>query len=260
MKTIVNIILALFLMVVAVIKSYNTEGFDSTSTVTITSATISDYIYRVYRVDVNALQNLADIAVYLQTDGITYPGNFTISDQLNVAGNTIMGTLTSGAITSPTITDLYAKITALETGCTALENNLSALTNKTSALSNDGTSAAFSGNLSVSGATTFNVTIFNNSVTFNSGTINFMTGDVRFDSGPPFFREVDGDRNQWYKVTGPANGRDKGISATQYNANFVYFDWRDVGCCISHTFYTGNETANKVLDVLTYNIPSWFGF
>ena len=230
MRTIVSIILALFLMVVAVNPTYNRESFESAPVVTITSANVADYIYKIYRADVKAIQNLADIAAQLQAGGITCPGTFSVSNQLNVSGNTaIGGTLNSAAITSPTITDLWNKIAALQSRYDSLETRANNLANKTSALSADGANAAFSGTLSASGTTTLNVTTINNNATFNRGTVIFMPGDVRFDSGSPFFREVDGDRSQWYKVIGPCTNRGEGISVNQYNANFVYINWRK-GC------------------------------
>jgi cytoskeletal protein CcmA (bactofilin family) len=87
MKLIVSIILSLFLIVVALNKNYSfKEGFASTSPIQITSANIADYIYDVYKADVKALQNLADVAIKLQDGGITVPGTMTVSNQLNVGG------------------------------------------------------------------------------------------------------------------------------------------------------------------------------
>jgi cytoskeletal protein CcmA (bactofilin family) len=87
MKLIVSIILSLFLIVVALNKNYSfKEGFASTSPIPITSANIADYIYNVYKADVKAIQNLADVAIKLQEGGITVPGTMTVSNQLNVGG------------------------------------------------------------------------------------------------------------------------------------------------------------------------------
>jgi len=60
-----------------------TEHFTDDNT-PITAANISDYIYKVYKADVKAIQNLADIAIKLQAGGITVPGSMTVSNQLNV--------------------------------------------------------------------------------------------------------------------------------------------------------------------------------
>jgi hypothetical protein len=79
-----NIIIALFLIVVAISQSNNNEGFNSVSVVTLTSANVADYIYRQYQEDVKAIQKLADFAMQLQAGGITCPGNFAISGKTNI--------------------------------------------------------------------------------------------------------------------------------------------------------------------------------
>jgi len=126
-----------------------TEHFTDDNT-PITSANISDYIYKVYKADVKAIQNLADIAIKLQAGGITVPGSMTIHNKLattilDVSGETVLnttlvvkgnstigGSLSTGATTitgsatitgdatitgnikSPTIDELNKQIKALQ--------------------------------------------------------------------------------------------------------------------------------------------------
>ena len=87
MYKILFIIIALFLIMLAVSKCKFTEGFANTP-VAITSDNVADYIYTVYKADVKAIQNLADIAMKLQAGGITVPGSMTILNQLNVTNDT----------------------------------------------------------------------------------------------------------------------------------------------------------------------------
>jgi len=104
------VVIALFVIVGRImISNCNTvEGFTDDNT-PITAANISDYIYKVYKADVKAIQNLADIAIKLQAGGITVPGNMTVSNQLNVMNATLLNntlkvtgvtTLDSGLIVS----------------------------------------------------------------------------------------------------------------------------------------------------------------
>ncbi len=79
------VILALFLIMLAISKCKFTESFANTP-VAITSDNVADYIYTVYKADVKAIQNLADIAMKLQAGGITVPGTMTIKNTLNVEG------------------------------------------------------------------------------------------------------------------------------------------------------------------------------
>ena len=132
MKLIVSIILSLFLIVVALNKNYSfKEGFASTSPIPITSANIADYIYNVYKADVKAIQNLADVAMKLQEGGITVPVTMTVSNQLNVGGiaeitgaTKLKSTLdVTGDITGKTIKELQDKITALEEKITKTLND-----------------------------------------------------------------------------------------------------------------------------------------
>jgi len=130
-----------------VICNCNTvEGFTDDNT-SIIAANISNYIYKVYKVDVKAIQNLADIAIKLQTDGITVPGNMTISNQLNVTNATLLSntlevkgatTLDSrlivsgdavfyGKISSRIIDVLSIRITQYEQYIIAYESNRRAL-------------------------------------------------------------------------------------------------------------------------------------
>jgi len=137
------VIIALFLIMLAVSNCKVTEGFADT-TVPITSANIDEYVYKVYKADVKAIQNLADIAMKLQAGGVTVPGTMTIQNQLNVTNATILsntlevkgvtnldstlavtGAATiNGNITGPTITDLYKQITDLQAKCIALETTI----------------------------------------------------------------------------------------------------------------------------------------
>ena len=222
---IVTVILSLFLIVVAINKSHNIERFDSTQITTITSANIAEYIYKVYRVDVLGMQNLAAIAIQLQADGITCPGTINIANNLNVSGNTtISGTLSSPVITSPTITDLYAEITALENECSTLETTINILINKTPSLSADGTSAAFTGTMSA-GTATLGATTINGATTFTNSPITFNEQDVRFSGGKPFVKQTDNDSNNWYAITGPCSGRGEGLSVDHYDENFTWKSW-----------------------------------
>ena len=66
-------------------KCSNSETFDNT-TIPITSDNVADHIYKIYKADVKAIQNLADIAMKLQAGGITVPGTMTIKNTLNVEG------------------------------------------------------------------------------------------------------------------------------------------------------------------------------
>jgi hypothetical protein len=74
----------------AVSKCKFTEGFANTP-VAITSDNVADYIYTVYKADVKAIQNLADIAMKLQAGGIIVPGSMTIQNTLNVSGDSNLG-------------------------------------------------------------------------------------------------------------------------------------------------------------------------
>ena len=80
------VIIALFLIMLAVYNCKITEGFADT-TVPITSANIDEYVYKVYKADVKAIQNLADIAMKLQAGGVTVPGNMTVQNTLGVQNN-----------------------------------------------------------------------------------------------------------------------------------------------------------------------------
>jgi hypothetical protein len=181
------------------------------------------YIY--IRVDVLGMQNLADIAIQLQADGITCPGTINIANNLNVSGNTtISSTLSSPVITSPTITDLYAEITTLENECSTLETTINILINKTHSLSADGTSATFTGALNAD-TTTLGATTINGATTFTNSPITFNEQDVRFSGGKPFVKQTDNDPNKWYAITGPCSGRGEGLSVDHYDENFVWKGW-----------------------------------
>ena len=90
MYKILFIIIALFLIMLAVSKCKFTEGFANTP-VAITSDNVADYIYTVYKADVKAIQNLADIAMKLQAGGIIVPGSMTVQNTLNVSGDSNLG-------------------------------------------------------------------------------------------------------------------------------------------------------------------------
>ena len=90
MYKILFIIIALFLIMLAVSKCKFTEGFANTP-VAITSDNVADYIYTVYKADVKAIQNLADIAMKLQAGGIIVPGNMTVQNTLNVSSDSNLG-------------------------------------------------------------------------------------------------------------------------------------------------------------------------
>jgi hypothetical protein len=131
------VILALFLIMLAISKCKFTESFANTP-VAITSDNVADYIYTVYKADVKAIQNLADIAMKLQAGGVTVPGNMTILNQLNVANATVLnqtlevkGTTTLGSslkvvgdINGPYIEALVKRIEALEGKVPKLEADI----------------------------------------------------------------------------------------------------------------------------------------
>ena len=89
MYRIIFIVIALFLIILAVSNCKVTENFADT-TVPITSANIDEYVYKVYKADVKAIQNLADIAMKLQAGGVTVPGNMTIQNKLEVDDATML--------------------------------------------------------------------------------------------------------------------------------------------------------------------------
>jgi hypothetical protein len=99
MYKILFIIIALFLIMLAVSKCKFTEGFANTP-VAITSDNVADYIYTVYKADVKAIQNLADIAMKLQAGGIIVPGNMTVQNTLTTATLEVKGNSTlDGSLT-----------------------------------------------------------------------------------------------------------------------------------------------------------------
>jgi hypothetical protein len=125
------VILALFLIMYAVNqKCSNSETFDNT-TIPITSDNVADHIYKIYKADVKAIQNLADIAMKLQAGGITVPGTMTIKNTLNVEGiaeitgaTNLKSTLNvEGDITGKTIKELRDKIAVLEAKTVKLGND-----------------------------------------------------------------------------------------------------------------------------------------
>ena len=124
------IVITLFLIGYTIANCKVTEGFADT-TVPITSANIDEYVYKVYKADVKAIQNLADIAMKLQAGGVTVPGTMTISNQLNVTNATLLSNTleVKGNITGPTITDLYKQITDLQARCATLEGKLNNIFN-----------------------------------------------------------------------------------------------------------------------------------
>ena len=177
------IVIALFIIGYTIANCKVTEGFADT-TVPITSANIDEYVYKVYKADVKAIQNLADIAMKLQAGGVTVPGTMTISNQLNVTNATLLSntlevkgaatldstlavtgaTTINGNITGPTITDLYKQITDLQAKCVALEARSVALEAKTSGISADGQNINIKGTATVAG-----ITITNNGTQFGLG-------------------------------------------------------------------------------------------
>jgi len=74
------LILALFF--IRCILNNNTENF--TDDTALTESNISDYIYKVYKADIKAIQNLADIAIKIQAGGLSIPGSVTVQRNLNV--------------------------------------------------------------------------------------------------------------------------------------------------------------------------------
>jgi hypothetical protein len=98
---------------------------------------VKQLIYNTYRIDVNAIKNLSEIATRLQAGGITIPGNATISNTLTAKGNTILeGTLTAknnttleGTLTAKGNTTIEGPLTAK--GNTTIEGQLTAKGNTT---------------------------------------------------------------------------------------------------------------------------------
>jgi hypothetical protein len=87
------IIISLFVIIFSVTKC--NEGFENTigknvtiSAIPITTDNIADYIYKIYKADVKAIQNLADIAQKLQAGGVTVPGKMIIQNGLDVTNDT----------------------------------------------------------------------------------------------------------------------------------------------------------------------------
>jgi len=76
----------------------------------ITESNISDYIYKVYKVDVKAIQNLADIATQLQKNGLIIPGSVTIKDNLTV--NNVTTVDNKFSVNNATINNLVVNGTA----------------------------------------------------------------------------------------------------------------------------------------------------
>jgi len=51
---------------------------------TMSQAQLESTIYQIYKADVLAIKNLADVATKLQAGGITVPGNLTVTNQVNI--------------------------------------------------------------------------------------------------------------------------------------------------------------------------------
>ena len=111
-------------------KCSNSETFDNT-TIPITSDNVADHIYKIYKADVKAIQNLADIAMKLQAGGITVPGTMTINNELKVKGAVTLDSslAINGNIIGPTITDLIARCVNLDARLAAVEEKLNNIFN-----------------------------------------------------------------------------------------------------------------------------------
>ena len=141
---------------------------------------MADYIYKIYKADVKAIQNLADIAMKLQAGGITVPGTMTIKNTLNVEGiaeitgaTNLKSTLNvEGDITGKTIKELRDKIAVLEA--------------KTSGFSADGQTFTIKGPATVSG-----IRITNNGTQFGLGyrNQNDLYGEYTWNKGQFVFRD-----------------------------------------------------------------------
>jgi len=150
------IITALFVIMFSVTKC--NEGFadtvastpEVTSSIPITSDNVADYIYKIYKADVKAIQNLADIAMKLQAGGVTVPGNMMIQNTLSVTNDTTL----SGKLNVSGASALGGALGV--TGATTLSSTLG-VTGDTN----------IGGNLNVTGGTTVKGNITTNSdITF----------------------------------------------------------------------------------------------
>jgi hypothetical protein len=146
------------------------EGFTNTtstpSAVPITSDNVADYIYKIYKADVKAIQNLADIAMKLQAGGVTVPGKMiiqngldvtndtTLSGKLNVSGASALG----GTLGVTGDTTLSGKLNV--SGASALGGTLG-VTGDTN----------IGGNLNVTGGTTLTSLQVNNGLQVRNGSI-----------------------------------------------------------------------------------------
>jgi hypothetical protein len=138
------IIIALFVIMFSVTKC--NEGFTNTtstpSAVPITSDNVADYIYKIYKADVKAIQNLADIAMKLQAGGVTVPGKMIIQNGLDVTNDTKL----NGKLDITSDTTLGGKLNI--NGATTLGSTLG--------VAND---TKLNGKLDVNGATTLGSTL-----------------------------------------------------------------------------------------------------
>jgi hypothetical protein len=150
------IIIALFVIMFSV--SQCNEGFTNTvastpevtTSIPITSDNVADYIYKIYKADVKAIQNLADIAMKLQAGGVTVPGNMMIQNTLSVTNDTTL----SGKLNVSGASALGGVLGV--TGATTLSSTLG-VTGDTN----------IGGNLNVTGGTTVKGNITTNSdITF----------------------------------------------------------------------------------------------
>jgi hypothetical protein len=134
------------------------EGFTNTtstpSAVPITSDNVADYIYKIYKADVKAIQNLADIAMKLQAGGVTVPGKMIIQNGLDVTNDTTL----SGKLNVTNDTTLSGKLNV--SGASALGGTLG-ITGDTN----------IGGNLNVTGGTTLTSLQVNNGLQVKNGSI-----------------------------------------------------------------------------------------
>ena len=56
---------------------------------------VKKLIYETYKIDVNSIRNLSEVATKLQKEGLTIPGNLTVTGNAIMSGPTSLNTLTA---------------------------------------------------------------------------------------------------------------------------------------------------------------------
>jgi len=89
----------LFLIItifVILLSLYNStcEINEKFTDIQISKDNISDYIYKVYKADVKAIQNLSDISIKIQQGSLVMPSDLTIGNVLKIINSSTIGDLT----------------------------------------------------------------------------------------------------------------------------------------------------------------------